>query len=406
MTLSPAGCSFTTETLTVTAALNDVAVSGWYKVGDSQTVNLNGSLSKEFTIGADMNYGDRITVSWGATGDDGKEYSGTATYTKVDPNASITIHVSASEAPNIYVWGTDAQGKAIEPAGAWPGKLLSETKEVNGTTYYYFTVNTLSEVNCIFNHGGNKTPDIKGITSDVFYKYDGSTKAEKVDEVVTTEPRVSLSPNGGEFYDDAIEVTIRPVNCVSAWYSIDGGDNISLSHDATVTIGADKAIGESVVISWSATDASDVTKTGSATFTKVERPAGKTIYFDNSIVKWNPVNIYFYPEKNGWPGQEMEKVGEYLYKYVVPEETTVIVFNGGSNNNQTNDIKGADIVHNAIYQATGGRDVVRLSGVEGVEATQSHAPVEYYNLQGIRVDNPANGIYIRRCGNVVTKVRL
>lgn len=77
MTLSPAGCSFTTETLTVTAALNDVAVSGWYKVGDSQTVDLNGSLSKEFTIGADMNYGDRITVSWGATGDDGQEYSGT-----------------------------------------------------------------------------------------------------------------------------------------------------------------------------------------------------------------------------------------------------------------------------------------------------------------------------------------
>ena len=123
-------------------------------------------------------------------------------------------------------------------------------------------------------------------------------------------------------------------------------------------------------------------------------------------MKWNPVNIYFYPEKNGWPGQEMEKVGEYLYKYVVPEETTVIVFNGGSNSNQTDDIKGADIVHNATYQATGGRNVVRLSGIEGVEATQSQAPVEYYNLQGIRVDNPANGIYIRRCGNVVTKVRL
>ena len=404
--LSPEGCSFTTETLTVTAALNDVAVSGWYKVGDSQPVDLNGTLSKEFTIGADMNYGDRITVSWGATGDDGQEYSGTATYTKVDPNASITIHVSAAEAPNLYVWGTDAQGKNVEPAGKWPGKLLTETKEVNGTTYYYFTVNTLSEVNCILSHGNNQTPEIKGITSDVFYKYDGGTNAEKVNEVVTTEPRVSLSPNGGEFSDDAIEVTIRPVNCVSAWYSIDGCDHISLSHDATVTIGADKAIGESVVISWSATDASDVTKTGSATFTKVERPAGKTIYFDNSIVKWNPVYIYFYPEKNGWPGQEMEKVGEYLYKYVVPEETTIIVFNGGNNSNQTDYIKGADIVHNATYQATGGRNVVRLSGIEGVEATQSQAPVEYYNLQGIRVDNPANGIYIRRCGNVVTKVRL
>lgn len=123
--LSPAGCSFTTETLTVTAALNDVAVSGWYKVGDSQTVDLNGTLSKEFTIGADMNYGDRITVSWGATGDDGQEYSGTATYTKVDPNASITIHVSAAEAPNLYVWGPTHRAKpsslqAHGPANASP----------------------------------------------------------------------------------------------------------------------------------------------------------------------------------------------------------------------------------------------------------------------------------------------
>ena len=97
------------------------------------------TLSKEFTIGADMNYGDRITVSWGATGDDGQEYSGTATYTKVDPNASITIHVSAAEAPNLYVWGTDAQGKNSEPAGKWPGKLLTETKEVNGTTSLTFS---------------------------------------------------------------------------------------------------------------------------------------------------------------------------------------------------------------------------------------------------------------------------
>lgn len=32
-------------------------------------------------------------------------------------------------------------------------------------------------------------------------------------------------------------------------------------------------------------------------------------------------------------------------------------------------------------------------------------PVEYYNLQGIRVANPSNGVYIRRQGNEATKVR-
>ncbi len=33
-----------------------------------------------------------------------------------------------------------------------------------------------------------------------------------------------------------------------------------------------------------------------------------------------------------------------------------------------------------------------------------NAPVEYFNLQGIRVDNPENGLYIRRQGNKVSKV--
>lgn len=34
------------------------------------------------------------------------------------------------------------------------------------------------------------------------------------------------------------------------------------------------------------------------------------------------------------------------------------------------------------------------------------APAEYYNLQGIRVDNPTSGIYLRRQGSKVTKIAL
>lgn len=41
-----------------------------------------------------------------------------------------------------------------------------------------------------------------------------------------------------------------------------------------------------------------------------------------------------------------------------------------------------------------------------VEPDYSNAPVEYYNLQGIRVANPENGIFIRRQGNKATKVIL
>lgn len=43
------------------------------------------------------------------------------------------------------------------------------------------------------------------------------------------------------------------------------------------------------------------------------------------------------------------------------------------------------------------------TGVENINA-DANAPVEYYNLQGVRVANPENGLYIRRQGNKATKV--
>lgn len=46
-----------------------------------------------------------------------------------------------------------------------------------------------------------------------------------------------------------------------------------------------------------------------------------------------------------------------------------------------------------------------ITGVEGIEADADiNAPVEYFNLQGQPVANPANGIYIRRQGSKVAKV--
>lgn len=49
----------------------------------------------------------------------------------------------------------------------------------------------------------------------------------------------------------------------------------------------------------------------------------------------------------------------------------------------------------------------QISGVEDVitdAIDNENAPVEYFNLQGVRVENPANGLYIKRQGNKVSKV--
>lgn len=44
------------------------------------------------------------------------------------------------------------------------------------------------------------------------------------------------------------------------------------------------------------------------------------------------------------------------------------------------------------------------SAIETVEAADADAPVEFFNLQGVRVANPENGLFIRRQGNKVEKV--
>lgn len=113
----PNGGSFRTETVTVTASLNDGATSGWYQIDGEDKVEIS-SEGATFTIGSDMKFGDTKTVKWGATNDEGTEYTGSATYKKVDPNASIIVYVKADKAPNLYVWTAGGEN-AKTLNGAW-----------------------------------------------------------------------------------------------------------------------------------------------------------------------------------------------------------------------------------------------------------------------------------------------
>ncbi|MGM9848106.1 MAG: chitobiase/beta-hexosaminidase C-terminal domain-containing protein [Muribaculaceae bacterium] len=60
---------------------------------------------------------------------------------------------------------------------------------------------------------------------------------------------------------------------------------------------------------------------------------------------------------------------------------------------------GTVVIETITVEASG-----KLSGVENVTIADENAPVEYFNLQGVRVANPENGLYIRRQGNTVSKV--
>ncbi len=49
-------------------------------------------------------------------------------------------------------------------------------------------------------------------------------------------------------------------------------------------------------------------------------------------------------------------------------------------------------------------EIPGMTGISNVTVADENAPVEYYNLQGVRVENPANGLYIKRQGKTATKV--
>ncbi|HAP28766.1 MAG TPA: alpha-amlyase, partial [Porphyromonadaceae bacterium] len=265
---SPAGGTFKTETLTVSVSLTPASVSGWYQVAGQQKVNITSGNTSTFTIGAGMSFGESISVTYGATSQSGDTTTGTVTYKKVDPTASITVYVDGPQGTNMYAWGKNGVGTTVSPCGEWPGKALSETVNVNGTDYYYVTFDDMESVNIILNKDGNQTGDIEGITEDTFFKYDGNSTVTKVNEDVTPVPVVKFSPNGGNFVNN-VKVTATASNATSAWYKIGNGQQINISGSATFSLGDGIAIGESVTVYWSASSATE-TKTGSVTFKKVE----------------------------------------------------------------------------------------------------------------------------------------
>lgn len=162
VSFNPAGGNFRSETLKVTATATN-ASSAWYKIGDGKVVNINGSA--QFTIGADMEYGESVTVSWGANGESG-EVSGSETYTKVDPSASTMIYYNNPNNWNqvyAYIYADGGNNKNAE----WPGEAMSKgTASYNGVSglWEYEVPAGLENGMVIFNNNqGQQYPSSDGL---------------------------------------------------------------------------------------------------------------------------------------------------------------------------------------------------------------------------------------------------
>ena len=84
-------------------------------------------------------------------------------------------------------------------------------------------------------------------------------------------PEVVFNPaDGTAFSDETLNVTATPLNAVSAWIQVNGGEKQTFTAAKQFAVGADVAYGKNVTITWGATDKDGKTETGSVTYKKVK----------------------------------------------------------------------------------------------------------------------------------------
>ena len=401
VSLSPAGGSFRTNTVTVTATLSEDALSGWYQIEGQDKVDLTPGEAATFTIGEGMNFNQTKTVTWSATSSEG-EKTGKVTYTKVDPNASITVYVKADKAPTIYAWVPSTPAKEL--TGAWHGKTMDGPEEIGGVNYWYKTFDGVESFNVILNNGsGAQSGEISGITGDIYLEYDGGTSAKKIDAPVNTvaAAKVTLSPNGGDFEKTVTVTATLSNNAQSGWYKIGNGEQVALTPGkaATFTLGADMMEGESKTVTWSATNADNETKTGSATFNKMKEvviptPTGIFAYF-LAPSDWSNIHAYAWSDgpveyAGGWPGVACTKIGVkkngldvWMWKYdgdLTTAPTNIIFNNGGGQ--QTNDFV---FENGAVYNRDGKTNESVSTGINQVGSKKAPAKLKIYSINGVKV---------------------
>lgn len=184
-----------------------------------------------------------------------------ATLTVSAEGDTVYVRVPANyPTPYCYMWNSDSDNN-----NAWPGvQMTSEGDNV----YSYTPSKSFSKV--IFNNGsggtGNQTEDL--VYPGANQLYDLASGKWEVYDLSSAEPSITISKkDGSSFKTESLTVTVTVKNADSAYYTVDGGAQQSFTDSAEVTLGASTAVGSTVTLFVSATNANG-TVTSTATYTK------------------------------------------------------------------------------------------------------------------------------------------
>lgn len=237
------GTAFSDETLTVTATpLN--AVSAWIQVNDGAKQDF--TADKQFTVGADVAYGQNVTITWGATDKEGKTETGSVTYKKVKayvPALGKADEIScfletSNAAAAVYVWNNKVS-PVIKYAGDWNDaikkKLPLVGKSVSGKNVFKWTYDgteTSAPTHIIFLDGnGNKLTNNVDFVNHGYY-VDGtySTTVTKVHEDETVDPEYVYFDNASK-WENVYCYFYNGTTSSAAWPGVKMTFDASASHN-------------------------------------------------------------------------------------------------------------------------------------------------------------------------------
>lgn len=353
-----------------------------------------------------------------------------------DPSTSITVYVQKKEGFDyIYAWYHIGETKH-EPCGAWGGKQFTESVTVAGVDYWKYTFAAgITSVNVIFNGTAGQTANIEGITKTTYYQIldekDGSGK-NKVSEV-TIATKVA-TPTLFKYMNNMVKLECATAGATIHYYY--GEREISADNwsDYTEPFRFNETMTIKAIATCAGLENSDamVVDCSPIVFPEGSFAVGVKIegapFTPSYIHAWGNDGL---PSADGeigsWPGYaftDNDKVyidGIEYYCFVFDKSITSVnmLFNTGAasdkGGNQTVDITGVtgEVYYEILSEKDGSKyKVNHLADVSEVEDIISDniivedVQIEYYNLYGIKIENPQHGIYIRKCGNKTEKVVL
>ena len=405
--------SFKTDTTQVTLTARNVN-NARYSTSEGDSGSFTDG--QKITIGAKSAVNTQITVTLTGTDADGKQITASETFTKKDPNATVsyTAYAKKPAAWNkiyayVYVDNNAPAGSVIQNA-AWPGELMTaESGACDGTAdqVYEIPEDIIDQagddpIRVIFNNGGageiagNKFPgdsatedpddhvDAAGLLIDGSYVWDGNITSgtwEEASCLAVTVDSVKINPSGTINLDLAngattqLTATVAPAAAANKpvkWTS--SNERVAVVKNGVVQ-GVAKGTATITASVGGKSDTVTVNVTGEAPVVH-----DTTVYYPANKFGANSTYLHYRIGTGTWttaPGVKMEAACDGYVKYTIEGTEggqVEFVFNNGSGQWDNNGNKN--------YTASGANVVVENGTIGSVAPCVTVVPVSSVSISG------------------------